>query len=1042
MRARRAAGIGVAALAALGCGCGQAPRAPRPVPAALPRVAEPAAPIGAPGPARYAAEPQQGWMEDLPDGGHRVVVHQRRAELRGLAFTPVGPPEPAVEAGARAPAWAAQARPAQPRAAYVFWRDREVFVTDRFDGALERVGTAPGDVEGTFAWLDGVGLSTAAGLFVVRAGARAGEELGPLGVPGAAFAVAADARRALVLTAFGRARYTADGGGSWRDLSAELTDAVDAEAQGEAIVVTLSGGRKRRVLSDGRVEDAPLAVMRRSPRRPAPGPELDVTWPEEAGSALRAAIEAGVPLPDGGAVVISGGVVGRVDLATGLASSAARLPPDSGECAPFRAPEGVLALCVGEERARVIEISSAPRAPRIEREFEIDPPDEGGYRNQRDRFVGVDGEALAFLGPCAGRPRPQLAIDAISSASALNPSPQQTPVICARSAPGEWTEIRLDPEDATDVIAWVPRPGGAATALVLRPGPLLGDEPRASARGPLRVVRMARGEPPLSLPQYPWGGAGGTGILSRALRVRADGAIEGWMPVQSGSLDREPVVITPEGRAEARALPPQANVLAAAGPLALAQSEDGRLYETVDFGRRWIEVPPPPGEPLARPGECSLIGCQVGSMMRLGWSGLDPTTRGAAPALDPAVAEAAARLLRERRTPRRPMPATPLVRLSCSAAGLPEGSRVPESYGFGVTATPVARHSGMTRVGAIGSMILPWSGGPQQLAASGDAELAWVAPLDPAGRIRRLAVPLSGGHLAGLSYRPYEAPLGFVIDGAGKVAPIAAGPSNGCLAGLLDQAGVTRPIGGCVANPSVGAALPDRILILSSSWRGHAVTSAAVPGGGRPLSQRELAVTPVAQQAWRRFSFGAGLRGGAPVFVAVDGSGGAVLAPVDPERGIFHVEEPLAPLGALRPGDAPGCARGAASRSDEARVVLPFDTEIGLAAGALPGVSASGTYGLAVIRWSAAAACLDAVEIAARDERFEGELGFYDPPGTVKKVVARFAGPDPAWSAPQRGEGARAPQGAGSAAGASAALVLITNGQEVRQPLSCRSVAP
>lgn len=49
------------------------------------------------------------------------------------------------------------------------------------------------------------------------------------------------------------------------------------------------------------------------------------------------------------------------------------------------------------------------------------------------------------------------------------------------------------------------------------------------------------------------------------------------------------------------------------------------------------------------------------------------------------------------------------------------------------------------------------------------------------------------------------------------------------------------------------------------------------------------------------------------------------------------------------------------------------------------------------------------------------DLGPYDPPGTVRKVVARFAG-----------------GGAKAAVGAS--LVLISSGMEMRQPLACTKV--
>jgi hypothetical protein len=423
--------------------------------------------------------------------------------------------------------------------------------------------------------------------------------------------------------------------------------------------------------------------------------------------------------------------------------------------------------------------------------------------------------------------------------------------------------------------------------------------------------------------------------------------------------------------------------------------------------------------------------------VRIGWSLAAPA---AAPAVarpaDPAAA--GIRALRERRRYRRPLPAAPLARIACDFAGPPVGIRLPDSFGFGVTPAPVPRTPGVTRVGTMGSLLLPWSGS-QPLTSGGDADLAWVAPLDPAARIRRLSIPMSSGLLGGLAHRPYEAFISHVLDRAGRVTPIAAGPSNTCLAALLDHAGATRPLGGCAPQRSVGVEIEGRVLLLTSDHRGQVVTAAdlGADAGARPLVQRQLNTQPVAQTGAQRHAHGAGARAGAPVFVAVGGRGDAVLVPVDPERGTFGAEERLASLRELRAGSDPGCA----SRPGEARVLLPFDTEIGLVPGSLPGVTASGAAGLAVIRWSAAAACLDAVELTVRDERYEPDVGFYDPPGTVKKIVARFAGPPPIW----RSDRGAAPPDAGPPphAGAGAgALVLLLQGQEIRQPIACRSAAP
>jgi len=59
-----------------------------------------------------------------------------------------------------------------------------------------------------------------------------------------------------------------------------------------------------------------------------------------------------------------------------------------------------------------------------------------------------------------------------------------------------------------------------------------------------------------------------------------------------------------------------------------------------------------------------------------------------------------------------------------------------------------------------------------------------------------------------------------------------------------------------------------------------------------------------------------------------------------------------------------------------------------------------------------------------RDERYETDIGYYDPPGSVRKVVARLDPP------------------AGGHGGPNGALVLIGSGSELRQKLSCTGIAP
>ncbi|WP_437707831.1 hypothetical protein WMF45_28470 [Sorangium sp. So ce448] len=1018
------------------------------------------------GPARYVAQPYLGLVERVVIDGRevdRAIVNGQRAELHGLdRLEPLGAGGVVLAGGAAFPAWA---RPGArvvgvtrvtrvTRAArYLFWSGGDIYAAESFGGELRKLATLPGDVASAFPWLDGIGLLTAAGSFVVQGASGA---LRPLGSPSLVAAAAASERRALVLTVFGRALLTLDAGASYRDVTAELGDAIALDVRGEEIVASLAFGLERAVEPSGRLGE-PRA------RRAPPVAGVDPGWLGRAPfEQLADAVASGLPLADGGAALAVEGLIGRVDLATGRASSVAPLPPGSGECAPFRAGDALLAVCAGPERASVVDLSSDARALRVERSFELLPEP----ARETDRFVGVDGEALGYVGPCEGRPRPRLDLRALSQGALGGDVTQQSAVFCVRRAPGDWVEHRLDAADATDALAWIPRRGGGAVALIARPGTFLPDGERVEVRGALRVVRLARGEPPLVWPPY---GEERAELLSRALAVRADGAIEGWLPLHGYAADPAPITIDPAGRLRRHAVPARARSIAASGPFALAETEDGGLFETIDRGQRWTPVAPPPGGGAARLNACSAVGCSLGTFLRLGWASAPRSGGGgggrAASPPGAALAEPPPARLAPDRDRVRPLPPPPLARLACSFAGPLDAARVPESSGFGAVAAPPARMGGTLWLGTLGMLTLPSFGAGQsgsvgQSGSGGlpgrsfaDAELAWIAPLDLRAEIHRATVPLASAGLLQLAYRPYEAPIGLVIDRDGRVTPVAAGPAEACLAGLLDAAGVTRPVGGCAPQPAIGVDLGDRAVFLNPRNDGLAVSSvdfrgargeaplARPAGGGPPPAIRELHVQRTARATGAdraRFAFGAGARAGAPVFVAVAGDGGAVLSVVDPVLGTLGPEEALAPLGALGAGGDPACA----PRGREARVVLSFDSEIGLVPGALPGITAAGTAGVAVIRWSRERACLDAVELVVRDERYDGGVGFYEPPGVVKKLIARFAGPTHAMPLGVRGgpgpAAARRSEPAQGAGGGTLALVLY--GQESRQPVQCKAV--
>jgi hypothetical protein len=1013
------------AVAALSCSASGSPPSPLPSP---PRPQGDLVPLVRP--ARYLV-PDAAWVERTDGALDRVVANGRRMEVRGVETVRLGPAEPEVFAGAMAPSWAGSG-PSR----YVFWKSRELYGAESFTGELRKLATLPSEPQRAFDWLDGTGLLLAGGAVVVPV---SGGPPAPLKVPVVSSALAADGRRAAAVSALGHTFLTIDGGASYRDVSADLGQVSFFEVRDEDLIAGLSDGRERFINRAGAIaQDRAASGSKRG--KPA-ADDVDL-WPHGAAiGALSAAVRGGLPLPDGGAVIASRGVVGRLDLATLRTTSVATLSgvDVDADCFAFRAADGALLACADRDRATVVDLRGAPR---IERTFDLSgAPD-------LDRFAGFDGEALGYLGACDGSPKRTLEIEGMSGGEGYNNSPSRSEVFCVRKGHEEWIEHRVDPGEASDLVAWIPRASGGAVALVARQGNFIPDAERIEVRGGLRIVRVARNEPPLAFPPY---GYRGSVVLNRSLRVGADDVIEGWLPV-TASLSQVAVNIDAGGHPRAFASPPRANQIFTTGMMAITQTEDGRLFETVNGGHRWVEIEPPPGMPVAVPSQCSPVGCQMGPFVRIGWTGADEPGK----AMDPEPSRG--RAARERNHVSRPQVAAPLLRLDCSFAGPAEGKRTVEMYGFGATAWSQPRGAMPVRLGSLGVAMFPYNG--PQIMTSGDVDVAWVSPLDLTGAIRRTTISLARAGLGAGMQRAYEVKLGYLVDAEGGLDMLTTGYHEACLASLLDAVGITRSLGGCAEDPSIGVDLGGKVLVLHPSGDALVVSAADAPprrraaplkdkgGGARlgegappiPVALRELARAPIGA-GLRGFTFGAGVRDGAPVVVTVDVHGAAILSSVDPVRGTLGPEELLRPLTAAALGSDATCA---GVRAGEARVVLSFDTEIGLARASLRGVFTTGTAGVAVLRWSKERACLDAVEISVRDERFDADLTPYDGPGSVRKLIARFAGASkglanaearPTVKGPANAEARPTLKGAGAAT-----LLLITNGMELRQPIVCKGV--
>src|SRR4029079_10657624 len=103
---------------------------------------------------------------------------------------------------------------------------------------------------------------------------------------------------------------------TFRDVTSELGPAPRAELRGDALAVTLRDGRERFILPSGEIVSSYAARGLDHDHERARRPERDAgAWPRTADwSVLDAAVTAGLPLPDGGAVIVDRGFVGRLDL--------------------------------------------------------------------------------------------------------------------------------------------------------------------------------------------------------------------------------------------------------------------------------------------------------------------------------------------------------------------------------------------------------------------------------------------------------------------------------------------------------------------------------------------------------------------------------------------------------------------------------------------------------------------------------------------------------------------------------------------------------
>lgn len=927
------------------------------------------------------------WVEATDAGVFRGVA-ATRFEARGRKLLGIADKPSPVDEGRVAPPWATTtAAPCK----YVFWHENEVYGASEWLGEARPIATLAVPVQDSFDWFDGVGIVTPHGMFVVHAATCT---LDKLDLPAAATTAASSSQRALVLTALGHARLTNDAGKTFVDITSEVPNAGAIERIHDELHVTTDSDEVFVVDAQGTIKRT-KRKDRRTQNEPEPDPED--RWPadHDGTPALEAAVTNGLLLPSGEALAADGGLVARVQLATGRATEVLRFGVPNETCMPVAVSDRSLVVCESGRQASVIDIGSG----QVERSFDIE------QEAVWDRFVVADGEALGFVGPCGGR-NPAPPVDVVTSASVTNTSTQRSSTFCVRAAAGTWVEHQIDAADASDMLAWIPRADGGATALIAVIGTFVHGTPAVELRGSLRIVRIARNAPPIDVSSY---ASETPKLVSRALHALPDGSIEGWMSSGHSSCGQMAILIDGEGQAHQRPLPARTATLTTAGRFALVRTEENRYFETTNFGRTFEPIDPPPGR-QAEPLMTSAVGVQVGPFLRLGWGAHTKPL----PPPDPPPAETFS--TQARRIP-------PAVRLACRFSGPPVSTRVSDAVGLGLSKTPMPQTS-PGRIPLLGAFYVPWRGLPNSLA--GNAEFVSVPLLDLAAPIRRATVPLS--KLDNEGRMSHEMRLGFVLDGT-TVWPVAAERFGQCPAKLIDEAGVTVPFGTCVDDPSVGVVVDNRVFFVHpdasayvmSAHASIVISTADLPtdrsGKTKPRGTnfKTLATRPVSGGI-QRYKFASGVRGKTPVVVAIDGAGNATLAPIDATRGTVGPEEPLVSLSKLRPGHEASCTESA----DDSRVLFPFTTEIGIETRGLLGIRETEHGGVAILRWSKQRVCLEAIDVSVHDERHEADLMVHVSQGPIRKIVARF-------DKPNLGKGT---------------LAVVTYGTEVRQPVVCEGAAP
>lgn len=454
--------------------------------------------------------------------------------------------------------------------------------------------------------------------------------------------------------------------------------------------------------------------------------------------------------------------------------------------------------------------------------------------------------------------------------------------------------------------------------------------------------------------------------------------------------------------------------VAVAGARAFARSYDGRAFQTLDHGRSWAEVAAPPGSPRGSfdPRACSMLGCDLGAWLRLGWEATPPSP---APEI--------------KKVQRAPMLApAPLLSLACLATGHGEAKATaqtplsPQDLALGASRLPMPPpDSGFAleprvfsraptnpphgSTGATGGpapravlaafpLTVKLSGqpdepfghlvlqGPSQRPSSFKQDLSLVEPLAPPAPLRRFSWGLDAiakaVHDAGLSVTQLVSANALEVQAIVPVLPAApakAGsapaPTDMLVSFQQTEHGTLYVLarGGSTSRVEVKLARPGGVVQSAAQLPGGDIAALAVPDEGDevilrfgPAGVTEIARLPAPPEG--RFApsnpdaLALGPRG--EIAVIRTPSGASPASSGDPALLIAPGPRltALAPWSSAVTADDPSCAQ----TDDAYRAILQTATSwLRIAGRPIADAATSGMT--ARVRWSPSRLCIEAVEV-------------------------------------------------------------------------------